>query len=177
MAPNLKHIRAIAYDLDGVATDGSIIPIGPSPEDLVRIVNAKDSFASRVAAGKGFIMAVISGGKTEALRNRCLHMGIREENLYLGVRGKLAVFEEFCTRNGLQPSEVAYFGDDIPDTQVLRACGFGIVPADAVAEAKAVADYVTVQPGGRGCIREGIELILKAQGKWQFDEDRYDQLY
>ena len=177
MAPNLKAIKAIAYDLDGVATDGSIIPVGPTPEDLVRVVNAKDSFASRVAAQKGFIVAVISGGKTEALRSRCLHMGVKEENLYLGVRGKLAVFCEFCSRNGLQPEEVAYFGDDIPDTQVLRACGFGIAPADAAQEAKDAADYVTTVPGGRGCIREGIEMILKAQDKWRFDEDRYDLLY
>ena len=177
MVPNLKNIKAIVYDLDGVATDGSIIPFGPTPEDLVRIVNAKDSFASRVAAGKGFIMAVISGGDTPALRSRCIHMGIREENLFLGVRGKLKVFREFCERNGLQPDEVAYFGDDIPDTQVLRACGLGIAPADAAEEAKAAADYVTKLPGGRGCIREGIEMILKAQGKWTFDEDRYDQIY
>ena len=177
MAPNLKAIKAIAYDLDGVATDGSIIPVGPTPEDLVRVVNAKDSFASRVAGQKGFIMAVISGGKTEALRSRCLHMGVKEENLYLGVRGKLAVFREFCSRNDLQPEEVAYFGDDIPDTQVLRACGFGIAPADAAQEAKDAADYVTTMPGGRGCIREGIEMILKAQDKWRFDEDRYDLLY
>ena len=177
MAPNLKAIKAIAYDLDGVATDGSIIPVGPTPEDLVRVVNAKDSFASRVAAQKGVIVAVISGSKTEALRSRCLHMGVKEENLYLGVRGKLAVFREFCSRNGLQPGEVAYFGDDIPDTQVLRACGFGIAPADAAQEAKDAADYVTTVPGGRGCIREGIEMILKAQDKWRFDEDRYDLLY
>jgi 3-deoxy-D-manno-octulosonate 8-phosphate phosphatase (KDO 8-P phosphatase) len=177
MVPNLKDIKAIAYDLDGVATDGSIIPFGPSPDDLIRIVNAKDSFASRVAAGKGFIMAVISGGDTPALRSRCIHMGIREENLYLGVRGKLKVFREFCERNGLQPGEVAYFGDDIPDTQVLRACGLGIAPADAAEEAKAAADYVTKLPGGRGCIREGIEMILKAQDKWHFDEDRYDLIY
>ena len=177
MAPNLKAIKAIAYDLDGVATDGSIIVIAPGEEGLIRVVNAKDSFASRVAAQKGFIMAVISGGKTEALRSRCIHMGVREENLYLGVRGKLAVFREFCERNGLQPEEVAYFGDDIPDTQVLRACGLGIAPADAVDEAKAAADYVTVRPGGRGCIREGIEMILKAQDKWHFDEDRFDLIY
>lgn len=177
MAPNLKAIRAIAYDLDGVATDGSIIVNGPTPEDLVRVVNAKDSFASRVAAQKGFIVSVISGGKTEALRTRCIHMGVREENLYLGVRGKLAVFKEFCSRNGLDPSEVAYFGDDIPDTQVLRACGFGIAPADAAEEAKAAADYVTKLPGGRGCIREGIEMIMRAQDKWHFDEDRYDLIY
>ncbi|MCR4823896.1 MAG: HAD hydrolase family protein [Bacteroidales bacterium] len=173
----LRRIKAIAYDLDGVATDGSIIPIGPDPEDLVRIVNAKDSFASRVASAKGFIVAVISGGKTQALHSRCLHMGIKEENLYLGVRGKLVVFKEFCERNGLDPSEAAYFGDDIPDTQVLRACGFGIAPADAVEEAKAAADYVTELPGGRGCVREGIELIMKAQDKWRFDEDHYELLY
>ena len=177
MVPNLKNIKAIAYDLDGVATDGSIIPFGPTPDDLIRIVNAKDSFASRVAADKGFIMAVISGGDTPALRSRCIHMGIKEDNLYLGVRGKLKVFREFCERNGLQPEEVAYFGDDIPDTQVLRACGLGIAPADAAEEAKTAADYVTKLPGGRGCIREGIEMILKAQGKWTFDEDRYDQIY
>ncbi len=177
MAPNLKDIKAIAYDLDGVATDGSIIPLGPTMDDLVRIVNAKDSFASRFAAKQGYIMAVISGALTTALHNRCVHMGIKEENLYLGVRGKLKVFNEFCERNGLRPSEVAYFGDDIPDTQVLRACGFGIAPADAAEEAKAAADYVTKVPGGRGCIREGIEMILKAQGKWVFDEDHFEQIY
>ena len=176
MVPNLKNIKAIAYDLDGVATDGSIIPFGPTPDDLVRIVNAKDSFASRFAAHQGFIMAVISGADTPALRSRCIHMGIREENLYLGARGKLKYFNDFCERNGLKPEEVAYFGDDIPDTQVLRACGFGIAPADAADEAKAAADYVTERPGGRGCIREGIEMILKAQGKWVFDEDHFDQI-
>ena len=177
MVPNLKNIKAIAYDLDGVATDGSIIPFGPTPDDLVRIVNAKDSFASRFAAHQGIIMAVISGADTQALRSRCIHMGIREENLYLGARGKLKYFNDFCERNGLRPEEVAYFGDDVPDTQVLRACGLGIAPADAAEEAKAAADYVTERPGGRGCIREGIEMILKAQGKLTFDEDHYDQIY
>ena len=177
MVPNLKDIKAIAFDLDGVATDGSIIPVGPTMDDLVRIFNAKDSFATRFAAKQGFIMAVISGGLTTALHNRCVHMGINEENLYLGVRGKLKVFNEFCERNGLKPSEVAFFGDDIPDTQVLRACGFGIAPADAVEDAKAAADYVTKVPGGRGCLREGIEMILRAQGKWVFDEDKFDQVY
>lgn len=93
------------------------------------------------------------------------------------MRGKLATFRKFCEKNNLDPSEVAYFGDDIPDTQVLRACGFGIAPADAVQEAKDAADYVTKKPGGRGCLREGIELILKAQDKWHFDEDKFNQIY
>lgn len=177
MEQNLKKIKAIAYDIDGVLTNGMIIPVGPGMDDLVRAVDAKDSFASRVAALKGFTMAVISGGDTPALSSRCQHMGVKEENLYLGVRGKLATFRKFCEKNNLDPSEVAYFGDDIPDTQVLRACGFGIAPADAVQEAKDAADYVTQRPGGRGCLREGIELILKAQDKWHFDEDKFNQIY
>ena len=177
MEQNLKRIKAIAYDIDGVLTNGMIIPVGPTMDDLVRIVDAKDAFASRAAALKGFIIAVISGGDTPALSSRCQHMGVKEENLFLGTRGKLAVFRRFCENNGLDPSEVAYFGDDIPDTQVLRACGFGIAPADAVQEAKDAADYVTTRPGGRGCLREGIELIMNAQGKWQFDEDKFHQIY
>ena len=60
---------------------------------------------------------------------------------------------------------------------MLWACGLGIAPADAAEEAKAAADYVTTRPGGRGCIREGIEMIMKAQGKWVFDEDHFDQIF
>ena len=70
-----------------------------------------------------------------------------------------------------------YFGDDIPDTQVLRACGLGIAPADAAPEALEAADYICKAPGGRGCLREGIEMILKSQGKWQFDEDKFHLIY
>ena len=177
MENRLKKIKAIVYDIDGVLTDGRIIPIGPNPDDLVRIVDAKDSFASRAAAAKGFIVGVISGGETQALESRWGHMGAKPENVYLGTRGKLKTFKEFCKNNGLAEDEVAYFGDDIPDTQVLRACGLGIAPADAVEEARQAADYVTSRPGGRGCLREGIEMILKAQGKWFFDEDKYDTIY
>ena len=179
--PKLLKIKAIVYDIDGVLTDGRIIPIGPRPEDLVRVVDAKDSFASRVAALKGFIVGVISGGETPALESRCAHMGCKPENVHLGTRGKLRTFRHFCEHNGLQADEVAYFGDDIPDVQVLRACGAGFAPADAVQEAKDAADAFTEKvealPGGRGCLREGIEMIMKAQDKWHFDEDKYDQIY
>ncbi len=177
MVPNLEKIRSIVYDIDGVLTNGMIVAAGDTPDGLIRIVDVKDSFASRAAAAKGFIMGVISGAVGTPLHNRLEQMGVSDDNLYLGTRGKLATFNKFCEKHGLDPSEVAYFGDDIPDTQVLKACGLGIVPADAVDEAKAVADYICQRPGGRGCLREGIEMILKAQGKWQFDEDKYHQIY
>ena len=158
---NLKDIKAIVFDIDGVLSDGRIIPAGPTAND----------------PAKGFVMGVISGGETDALDSRCRHIGVKKENLFLGARGKLPIFHKFCAQNGLEPREVAYFGDDIPDTQVLRACGLGIAPSDAVEEARQAADYVTLHRGGRGCLREGIEMILKAQDKWHFDEDKFDQIY
>ncbi len=174
---NLQNIKAIAYDIDGVLTDGSIYLMDEGPENLVRVVNAKDSFASRAAASKGFVVGVISGADTKPLRSRCEHMGVRPENVHLGTRGKLKVFYQFCKDNDLSPEEVAFFGDDIPDTQVLKACGLGIAPSDAAPEALSAADYVCTAPGGRGCLREGIEMILKAQDKWHFDEDKFHLIY
>ena len=175
MAQNLKGIRAIAMDIDGVLTDGGLYPLENG--DVLRRTDAKDAFAVRFASKRGLIMAIISGGDTVALHNRMLQLKIKEENIFLGCRGKLDVFRRFCEKNGLDASEVAYFGDDIPDIQVLKACGFGIVPADAVKEAAAAADHMTEACGGRGCVREGIEMILKAQGLWEFDPGRFSELY
>lgn len=171
----IRGIKAIAFDIDGVLTDGSLIPL--SDGDLLRVVDAKDAFAMRVASNKGLVTAIISGGDTKALRIRCQHSGVKDENIHLGVRGKIPVFAEFCRSHGITPAECAYFGDDISDTQVMKACGVSFAPADAVPEAKAAADVVTTRPGGKGCVREGIELILKSQGLWVFDEEHYELLW
>lgn len=171
----LRRIKAVVFDIDGVLTGGELIPL--SDHDLLRIFDAKDSFAVRVAAKKGFITAIISGGKTEALHFRCLHLGIKEEDLYLGARGKMKSFTDFCDRHGLDFSEVMYFGDDIPDTQVLKACGVGVAPSDAVAEAREAADIVSGFPGGHGCVRAELERLMKAQDKWHFDPDKFDQIF
>ena len=169
------RIKAIALDIDGVMTQGELIPLANG--DLLRIMDAKDSFAVRVAAQKGYIVAFISGGKTEALTRRCLHLGCREENLYLGTRGKLAAFRDFCSRNSLDPSEIMYFGDDVPDTQVLKAAGIGIAPSDAAPDAREAADIVSGFPGGKGCVRHEIEKMMRLTGKWHFDPDKYDQIF
>lgn len=173
--PNYVRIKAIALDIDGVMTQGELIPLEDG--DLLRIMDAKDSFAVRVAAAKGYTIAFISGGKTEALTRRCLHLGCREENLYLGTRGKLAAFKDFCAKNSLDPSEVMYFGDDVPDTQVLAAAGIGVVPSDAALDAKEAADIVSEFPGGKGCVRHELETMMRATGKWYFDPDKYDQIF
>lgn len=172
---SLKKIKAVVFDIDGVMTDGSLIPL--SDGDLLRVFDAKDSFAIRVAARKGLITAIISGGKTEALEKRCLHLNVKPENLFLGARGKLAIFNRFCEQNGILPEEVMYFGDDIPDIQVMKACGIGVAPSDAAEEAKEAADIVSEFPGGKWCVRHEVENLLKAQGKWTFNPDRFEEFY
>lgn len=173
--PDYLKIKAVALDIDGVMTRGELIPL--SNGDLLRIMDAKDSFAVRMAAQKGYTIAFISGGKTEALVLRCRHLGCKDENMYLGTRGKLAAFRDFCGRNRLDPSEVMYFGDDVPDTQVLAAAGIGVAPSDAAFEAKQAANVVSEFPGGHWCVRNELEKMMRAQGTWYFDPDKYDQIF
>ena len=148
MATDPKQIKAIGFDIDGVLSDGRLVPMADG--DVLRILDAKDSFAVRAVSGKGLVSFIISGGNTVALRKRCISMKVPEDNVYLGARGKLPLFLDFCKRNSLDPSEVAYM---------------------------AVADFISSKPGGHGAAREGVELILKAQGKWVFEEDSYDKIY
>ena len=142
-------IKAFALDIDGVFTDGSILCT--TEGDLLRVYDAKDGFAIRMAVMNGYPVGIITGGSSQ--------------------------FREFCEKYGLKPEEVMYFGDDVPDIEVLQAAGCGVCPADAVEEAKAVADIVSTKPGGKGCIREVIEQTLKAQGKWVFDTGVYKKKF
>lgn len=171
MAQSPDKIRTIAFDIDGVMTDGSLIALGDG--DLLRIFNAKDSFAVRAALAKGLDVAVITGGVSDCIKGRCRTLGIPEANVYMGRRDKINAFNSYCERTGVLPEEILYFGDDIPDIAVMKACGISIAPSDAVEEVKAVADIVSDYPGGKRCVRNGIEMVMKAQGKWHFNEEDY----
>ena len=168
---DLLKIKAFAFDIDGVFTDGSILCT--TEGDLLRVYDAKDGFAIRMAVMNGCPVAIITGGSSESIRKRMLASGIRADDVYLHCRDKMEQFRAFCEKYSLQPEEVMYFGDDVPDIELLEAAGCGVCPSDAVDEAKAVADIVSTKPGGKGCIREVVENTLRAQGKWVFDTSVY----
>lgn len=170
-----KGIKAITFDVDGVMTDGSLLAF--DNHDMVRVFNAKDSFAVRVAIMRGIKVGVFTGGSTEGVRNRLRTCDIPAENIYMGCRGKLECFREFCGRNGVAESEVAYIGDDIADIPLIKAAGIGAVPADGAVDALAAADYRCNVPGGRGCVREVIELVLRARGLWYFNDEDYKLIF
>lgn len=170
-----SKIKGVAFDIDGVMTDGGLLCTADG--EFLRIYDAKDAFAVRMAAMHGIPCAVISGGKSESIRMRFVHCGVKPEDIYLRSCVKMRDFEDFCSKYDLHPSEVAYFGDDLPDIPVLRAAGLGVAPADACAEAKAAADYISPYPGGKWCMRDTMEKILKSQGLWDVDFDTYESMF
>jgi len=172
---DFSGIKAFAFDIDGVATDGGVFC--NSDGDLLRTYDAKDGFAIRMAAMNGFRIAVITGGSSESIRKRMLTSGVLAEDVFLHSRRKMDDLDTFCRRYGLKPEEVMYFGDDVPDIECLQASGCGVCPADAVDEVKEIADWISPFPGGKGCIRNSIETVLRQQGKWVFDACLYKQKF
>lgn len=171
----LRSIKAVAFDIDGVVTDGGILAMPDG--DLLRVFDSKDSFAIRMAKMNGLCTCIITGGSSESIARRFSYVGVEREDIYLHSRIKMDDFNDFCMRHSLKPSEVMYFGDDLPDVPVLEACGLGVAPADACAEAQAAADFVSPFPGGRGCVRHAVETVLKAQGLWFLDHRKYKAMF
>lgn len=172
---DLKDIKAFTFDIDGVMTDGGIL--ADLEGQLYRTFDAKDGFAVRMACMNGFPVGVITGGRSQSIRARFSTNGIEPEDIYLGSRNKIEDFEDFCRRHGLTHDQIMYFGDDIPDIEVIQAAGIGVCPSDAVEEVKEVADIVSSRPGGKACVREYMEKTMKAQGRWNFDAVTYKKKF
>ena len=170
-----KKVKAVTFDVDGVMTDGGLLAMDGG--EFVREFNVKDSFALRYAAMRGYRLGVFSGGDTPGVRTRLRVCGIPDGDIHLGCRGKLKVWNSFLAKYGLQPEEVLYMGDDIPDLQVIKAAGVGAVPADAARDAIEAADYVCEAPGGRGALREVIEKMMRETGTWQFEDDIFTKIF
>jgi len=175
MENRLKKIKAIAFDIDGVMTDGTLLALPDG--DFLRLFDAKDGFAIRMASMHGYILACITGGSSESIRKRLMASGVLPENVYLHSRKKLDDFHDLCQRYNLSPDEVMYFGDDLPDIDVMKECGLAVAPADAVAEAKEAAHYVSPYGGGKHCVRHAIEMVMKTQGTWYLDAEDYKQKF
>lgn len=163
---DLKKIKAIAFDVDGVLS-ADIIPLHTSGEPM-RTVNIKDGYAIQLAVKKGLHIAIITGGRTEAVRKRFAGLGVQD--LYLGSAVKIHDYRDFRDKHGLQDDEILYMGDDIPDMEVMRECGLPCCPNDAAPEVKSIARYISHVVGGYGCGRDVVEQVMKVQGKWMADD-------
>lgn len=167
----LEHITTFVFDVDGVLTDGTIILT--TDGQMLRNMNIKDGYALKTAIDRGYNICIISGGKNEGVRVRLRGLGITD--IYLGASHKTRQLDEYFDVYNIKPENVLYMGDDIPDLPPMKMVGLPCCPQDAVAEVKEISKYISHKRGGKGCVRDVIEQVLKVQGKWSGNyEARYD---
>ncbi|MAN59314.1 MAG: 3-deoxy-D-manno-octulosonate 8-phosphate phosphatase [Flavobacteriaceae bacterium] len=158
----LSQITTFVFDVDGVLTDGSISIT--TEGEMYRTMHTKDGYALKTALEQGFNVCIISGGTNEGVRSRLRGLGITD--IYLGAHHKTDTLEEYFDVYNIKAEETLYMGDDIPDLYVMKTVGLACCPQDAVPEIKAISKYVSHKEGGKGCVRDIIEQVLKVQGKW-----------
>lgn len=169
MNTDLSNIRGIVFDVDGVLSP-STIPMDGEGQP-VRLMNVKDGYAIQLAVKKGLKLAIISGGRSKAVALRYRGLGV--DDVFMGAAFKLPVLEQWLEQVGLDASEVAFVGDDIPDLHAMAMAGVSVAPADAAWQVKEAATYISPCEGGHGVARDIIERVLAAQGLWMDDEHAF----
>jgi 3-deoxy-D-manno-octulosonate 8-phosphate phosphatase (KDO 8-P phosphatase) len=171
-----RRIKLFLMDVDGTLTDGGVCLIGPTnvegpPEAYLadvtemKIFNAQDGQGLSLAHTMGIQIGFITGRRSPAVAKRAKELKV--SFVYLGQAKKTQAYEECMLKAGVTEDEVAYLGDDLPDIPLAVRSGLAVCVADGVPELKAACHYTTQRNGGRGAAREVVELILKAQGRWE----------
>jgi len=159
---DMRRIRLLLFDVDGVLTDGTILLHADGSES--KMFHIRDGAAIVWAQRAGMQIGLLSARTSEATARRAQQLGISV--LIQGLADKLAGYEEIRRQAGLADDEIAYMGDDLQDLPVLRRVGFSAAPADAPAAVREHVRWVSRTGGGRGAVREMIEHVLQAQGTW-----------
>jgi 3-deoxy-D-manno-octulosonate 8-phosphate phosphatase (KDO 8-P phosphatase) len=165
----MNDIRCLCLDVDGVLTDGRIYVNEDGRSG--RAFDVQDGFAIYWFQRLGGVVVLLSGKDSLAVAARARELGI--EHVLQGSVDKLADLKALLARLDLTLKQVAMLGDDLPDLPVLARCGFPIAVANATSEVKAAARFVTERPGGHGAVREAIEYLLRASGRWQQVQEHY----
>ena len=161
-----QPITTFVFDYDGVMTDGKVY----SDHDghPWRATHVKDGYALQLASKLGYNVAVISGAVCPSMEVRMNSLGVLD--VFTGIPDKVLKLNEYMAEKGLKPEEIVFMGDDIPDIRVMQAVGLAACPADAALEVREISHYVSAKEGGKGCVRDLIEQVLKTHGKWMSAE-------
>ena len=160
-----KTIKTFVFDVDGVLTDGSLLVLNDG--QMARLMNIKDGYALQLAVKKGYRVLVISGGTSDAVKQRLDKLGVTEN--FLQVENKKEKLTQYVAGHDLKWEEILFMGDDIPDHSALQLVGLPCCPADAATEIKQISQYISPFEGGKGCARDVIEKVLKLNGHWDLD--------
>ena len=166
-----RKIKLFLMDIDGTLTDGGVCLIsstsaeGNATVSEMKVFNAQDGQGLSLAHTMGIQTGFITGRRSPAVAKRAEELKVTF--VYLGQAKKMQAYEECMAKAGVTEDEIAYLGDDLPDIPLAQRSGLAVCVADGAPELKAVCHYTTLKPGGRGSAREVVELILKAQGRWE----------
>ncbi len=157
-----SRVKLLLFDVDGVLTDGSVIVHADGSES--KTFGIRDGIALVWARRAGLTVGLLSARHSPTTPHRAAQLGIAL--VYQGVSSKVETYEQILTEQGLTDADVAYMGDDVVDLAVLSRVGLSAAPADAVAEVHERVHWVSAAGGGRGAVRELVELVLRAQARW-----------
>jgi 3-deoxy-D-manno-octulosonate 8-phosphate phosphatase (KDO 8-P phosphatase) len=157
-----QEIELVLADVDGVLTGGQIVFNNQGIE--AKQFHIRDGLGIKLWQRAGYRFGLVTGRSSHIVKIRAAELGV--EIVRQTAEDKLPVAQEIIQQLGLQPNQVCFIGDDLPDIPVMRAVGLGVAVADACAEVRQAAHYVTQLGGGDGAVRETIEVILKAQRRW-----------
>ncbi|HOY33168.1 MAG TPA: HAD-IIIA family hydrolase [Bacteroidales bacterium] len=162
----LKNINTLIFDYDGVLTDGTVLTTEVGEQ--YRTGYVRDGYALHLALKKGYNVAIISGGTSHSISKRLETLNLKD--IYICVSDKVGTFNEYLEQKNIDPAQVLFMGDDIPDYKVMQMAGLPACPADAAEEIKSISKYISPFKGGHGCVRDIIEQLMKIQGTWMNDD-------
>ncbi len=163
----LTQVKGFAFDVDGVLS--STVTLLNEQGEIYRTANIKDGYIIQLLAKKGYPVAIITGGNFKGVQKR--FENLRVKDIFLSASDKLKMLKQFLQKYNLQPWEVLYMGDDIPDLEAMRYVGVPVCPADAAEEIKAISLYISDKNGGEGCVRDVVEQVLRAKKDWLTEDD------
>ena len=166
---DLKKIKAIVFDVDGVLSP-STIPLD-NEGNPTRMVNIKDGYAIQLAIKMGYKIAIITGADSEAIKKRFNGLGV--DDVYLKTSTKITCLKTWIERNDLKPNEVVFVGDDVPDYECMNHVGLSVAPADASEDILRIAKYISPVNGGNGVARDVLEQIMRNNGQWLNSEKAF----
>lgn len=157
-----KSITTFAFDVDGVFTNSEVLITEAG--EFLRTMNTRDGQAVKYALDQGYKVAIITKGQSIGVRSRFEMLGI--EDIYDRIKEKSESFDHYVNKYNLQKEEILFMGDDIPDLVLFDKVGIAACPRDAADDVLQKADFISSKDGGKGCVREVIEKVLRIQDKW-----------
>jgi 3-deoxy-D-manno-octulosonate 8-phosphate phosphatase (KDO 8-P phosphatase) len=163
---DFSKITTIILDVDGVLTDGTVQAYATGEQ--VRTFYIKDGYALDRAVKAGYNVAIISGGLEIGVKKRLEFLGVKD--IFMNVKDKVESFQAYIKDKNIDPATVLYMGDDVPDIKISKLVGISTCPNDAAIDVKENASFISPFNGGKGAVRDIIEKVMRAQGKWTVGE-------